>query len=144
MDRPAVSSPALEARAQLLWQSIVADDPAQAMPFFFPLGAYTQVKAIQDPASDWQQRLVAAYEGDIHAAHATLGDSAASATFGGISVPDTAQWVNPGEEYNKGSYWRVYGAKLAYTANGAPGSFTIASMISWRGEWYVVHLARIA
>lgn len=139
-----MSSPALDARAQALWQAIVADDPARATPFFFPLGAYIQVKAIQDPASDWRSRLVAAYEGDIHAAHATLGDAAATATFGGISVPDTAQWVNPGEEYNKGSYWRVYGTKLDYTANGSPGSFTIASMISWRGEWYVVHFARIA
>jgi hypothetical protein len=143
-DRPAVSSPALDARAQALWQAIVADDPAQATPFFFPLGAYIQVKGIQDPASDWTSRLLAAYEGDVHAAHATLGDAAATATFGGISVPDTGQWVTPGQEYNKGSYWRVYGAKLDYTANGASGSFTIASMISWRGEWYVVHFARIA
>ena len=138
-----MSSPALDTRAQGLWQAIVADDPAPATPFFFPLGAYNQVKAIHDPASDWTSRLLAAYQRDLHAAHATLGDAAATATFGGISVPDTAQWVTPGQEYNKGSYWRVYGAKLTYTANGAPGSFTLASMISWRGEWYVVHFAKI-
>jgi hypothetical protein len=143
-DRPAPSSPELDARAQALWRAIVADDPGQAAPFFFPLGAYVQVKAIQDPPSDWEQRLVGAYERDIHAAHAQLGDGAATATFTGLTVPDAAaQWVDPGQEYNKIGYWRVYGAKLGYSANGAPGAFTIASMISWRGQWYVVHFARI-
>ena len=48
-----------------------------------------------------------------------------------------------GGEYNKGSYWRVYNAALRYTAEGQAGSFPIASMISWRGEWYVVHLNSI-
>jgi hypothetical protein len=142
-DLPQPSSPELDARATALWRAIVADDPAPAMPFFFPLGAYLQVKDIRDPASDWQQRLVGAYERDIHDAHATLGAAAATATFDGISVPEGAQWVDPGGEYNKIGYWRVYGTRLSYTADGRPGSFTIASMISWRGQWYVVHFARI-
>jgi hypothetical protein len=142
-DKPADASPQLDARAQALWHAIASDDPPQAMPFFFPLGAYVQVKDIRDPPSDWQQRLVAAYERDIHTAHATLGQGAASATFDGISIPDAAQWVDPGQEYNKIGYWRVYGTRVSYTANGSPGSLTIASMISWRGEWYVVHFARI-
>jgi hypothetical protein len=72
-----------------------------------------------------------------------LGSGAANATFDGISVPDAAQWVEPGAEYNKIGYWRVYGARLGYTVDGGPGSFTVASMISWRGQWYVVHFARI-
>jgi hypothetical protein len=143
-DEPAPASPELDARAGALWDAIVADDPARAMPFFFPLGAYVQVKAISDPPSDWQQRLVAAYEQDIHAAHASLGSAAATATFGGLSVPDAAQWVDPGQEYNKIGYWRVYGAHLNYEADGRPGFFSIASMISWRGQWYLVHFARIA
>jgi hypothetical protein len=142
-DLPAPSSPELDARATALWQAIVADDPAAAMPFFFPLGAYQQVKDVRDPASDWQQRLVGAYERDVHDAHASLGAAAATATFDGITVPEGAQWVDPGGEYNKIGYWRVYGTRLGYTADSRPRSFTIASMISWRGQWYVVHFARI-
>ena len=69
--------------------------------------------------------------------------TAASARFTGVTVPDAAQWILPGVEYNKGSYWRVYGSTLNYAAGGRSGSFTIASMISWRGQWYVVHLASI-
>ena len=127
--------------AMALWQAIVRDDPAPAMPFFFPLSAYLQVKAIADPAHDWQTRLVAAYREDIHALHLALGAGAASATYAGITVPSgTARWVNPGEEYNRIGYWRVYGSALHYVLGGQPRSFTLASLISWRGDWYLVHL----
>jgi len=38
----------------------------------------------------------------------------------------------------------VYGANLRYTTpDGQGGSFPIASLISWRGQWYVVHLNSI-
>jgi hypothetical protein len=114
------------------------------LPLFFPLSAYIQVKSISDPASDWNQRLVANYQKDIHALHASLGPAASTAQLTGIDVPANAQWIQPGVEYNQGSYWRVEGSQGHYTVGGAPGSFPIASMISWRGHWYIVHLARIA
>src|SRR5208283_2360004 len=55
-DRPVASGPAFEARVAALWSAIVADDPPQALPFFFPVAAYQQVKDIPDPASDWKHR----------------------------------------------------------------------------------------
>jgi hypothetical protein len=144
MDQPTTADPQFQAELAAFWQAIVTGDPTSAMPFFFPLSAYLQVKAIANPASDWQQRLVAAYQHDVQALHASLGASAAAAQLTGIDVPATAQWVLPGSEYNKGPYWRVYGAQVHYQAGGRSGSITIASMISWRGHWYIVHLARIA
>lgn len=144
MDMPTTTSSQFQAGLAGFWQAIVTDNPAPAMPFFFPLSAYVQVKAISNPASDWLQRLVAAYQTDIHTLHRSLGVGAATAQLTGIDVPNTAQWVPPGAEYNKGSYWRVYSSVVHYTVGGQAGSFTIASMISWRGEWYIVHLARIA
>jgi hypothetical protein len=143
-DRPSASGAAFDARVQGLWNAIVRDDPSLALPFFFPESAYLQVKAMNDPATDYQQRLIANYEQDIHTLHAQLGANAANASFTGIDVPDSqAVWVQPGEEYNKGSYWRVYGSTLNYTVDGTPGSFAVTSLISWRGEWYVVHLGEI-
>ena len=143
-DRPADVGFVLGGHIQSLWDAIVADDPNRAMPFFFPLSAYVQVKNISDPQHDWMTRLVANFDQDVHAWHARLGSAAASAQLLGLSIPESqAQWITPGVEYNKGSYWRVYGSMLNYAAGGRPGSFTIASMISWRGEWYVVHLASI-
>jgi hypothetical protein len=144
MDQPTTTDPQFVAGIQSFWQAIVTDNPATALPFFFPLTAYQQVKAISNPASDWQQRLVGAYQQDIHTLHASLGAGAATAQLAGIDVPPGAQWVQPGAEYNKLPYWRIYGSTVRYTAAGRPGSFRIASMISWRGRWYIVHLARIA
>ena len=143
-DRPAASGPAFDARVAALWSSIVADDPQQAAPFFFPVAAYQQVKDIPDPASDWKHRLFAAYARDIHALHARLGSDAARATFDGIDVPEArGRWVDPGEEYNKIGYYRVFGSRLRYQIDGAPHTFDVKSLISWRGEWFVVHLSAI-
>jgi hypothetical protein len=143
MDMPTTTDLQFQAGLNGFWQAIVADNPAPAMPFFFPLTAYLQVKAIANPASDWQNRLVAAYQRDIHSLHVVLGPDVATAQLTGIDVPPTAQWVLPGAEYNKLPYWRVYSSQVHYTVDGRAGSFTIASMISWRGRWYIVHFAKI-
>jgi hypothetical protein len=144
MDQPTTADPQFQAGLAGFWRAVVTDDPAPAMPLFFPLSAYIQVKSISDPASDWNQRLVANYQKDIHDLHASLGPAASTAQLTGIDVPANAQWIQPGVEYNKGSYWRVEGSAGHYTVGGRTGSFPIASMISWRGHWYIVHLSRIA
>jgi hypothetical protein len=142
--KPDPSSITFTDHVNALWSAVVADDPTRAMPFFFPLSAYKQVKSISDPEGDWNSRLVAAFKEDVHAWHTQLGANAAGAQLTAVSVPsDQAQWILPGAEYNKGSYWRVYGTTLRYQVDGRAGTFAVASMISWRGEWYVVHLASI-
>lgn len=143
-DRPSASGAQFDAGVQGLWTAIVADEPARALPFFFPEAAYVQVKAISDPTGDYQARLIANYQQDIHALHAQLGSDASRAQLTDLSVPgDQAVWVQPGAEYNKGSYWRVYGSTLRYTVDGQTRSFPVSSLISWRGQWYVVHLGEI-
>jgi hypothetical protein len=140
---PAAADPIFRARVRDLWRAVVGGSPAEARPFFFPLSAYIQVKGISDPVHDYQTRLIPNFDQDVQALHAALGAAAGSATFTAVSVPNAAQWIVPGVEYNKGSYWRVYGTTVSYTAGGQSRSFPIMSMISWRGEWYVVHLGAI-
>jgi hypothetical protein len=143
-DVPRGSGPAFDARAEGLWNAIVKDDPDTAMPLFFPAAAYSQVKDIPNPGADWKHRLVAAYARDIHALHDRLGDAAGRAHFVALEVPDArARWIEPGEEYNKIGYFRVFGSKLRYEVDGAARTFDVKSLISWRGEWYVVHLSAI-
>jgi len=138
---PSPNDPVFKAGVQDLWQAIVTDNPTTALPFFFPESAYLQVKAISDPAADYQSRLITWYRLDIEAAHALLGSQASSAELVGATVPTSqAVWIVPGVEYNKGSYYRVYGTRLTYKLGGKTKSFGIFSLISWRGEWYVVHL----
>jgi hypothetical protein len=143
-DRPEPSGAAFDARVRALFDAIAQDDVAHAMPFFFPLTAYAQVKAIANPAADWKARLVSHYARDIHALHAKLGANAVHARFLGADVPmDRARWVDPGEEYNKIGYFRVYGTKLRGEMDGAPVVIDVTSLISWRGEWFIVHLSGV-
>ncbi len=156
--RPLAADPALIARIDALWAAILADDPTLATSAFFPLAAYQQVKAINNPASDWNHRLLAAFAEDIHALHKRLGAHRANAKLTNYDLPDArARWVEPNEEYNKIGYFRVFGTTVHYhfdrgeedPGHDPPGatadvrhdySFSIASMISWRGQWYIVHL----
>ena len=143
-EKPAASGATFTARVDALWEAIRQDKPELGVPFFFPKGAYLQVKAISDPAGDYQNRLIANFEQDVHSLHAQLGSNASGAQFVGIDVPgDQAVLVQPGEESNKLSYWRVYGTTMRYQVDGQTGSFPVTSLISWRGEWYVVHLGAI-
>lgn len=142
-DRPKAEGAAFDARTAALWDAVVHDEPDRAMPFFFPLSAYEQVKDVGSPAADWRRRLVAAYKRDIHALHGRLGDRAEQAKLVRVEVPDDrAKWIDPGEEFNKIGYWRVYGTRFVYTLTegGRERAFDVSSLISWRGEWYVVHL----
>jgi hypothetical protein len=143
-DEPTGSGAQWDADVAGLWQAIVTDDPTTARPFFFPLAAYRQVKAISDIDGDYQHRLIAYYEDDIKTLHAKLGGDASRAQLVGLTVnTPNATWIKPGVEYNKGAYWRVQDNSLKYTVNGQTRSFVVKSMISWRGEWYVVHLTSI-
>ena len=143
-DVPAANGAAFDARVAALWDAIVRDDPEAGMPFFFPLGAYRQVKDVGDPAGDWKHRLVSAYARDIHVLHARLGQGAPRARLVALDVPHgSARWVEPGEEWNKLGYFRVFGSKLRFEVEGAADAFDVKSLIAWRGEWYVVHLSAI-
>ena len=143
MAEPTTTDPVFQDHVQELWRAVVDGNPAGAMAFFFPLSAYVQVKAIADPVHDYETRLVANFDSDVMTDHAALGPEGAGAQFTSVAVPATPVWVLPGSEYNKGSYWRVYNSTVTYSVGGRPGSFEVASMISWRGEWYVVHLSSI-
>jgi len=124
-----------------LWRGIVTDSVTAAMPAFFPRSAYVQVKAISHPAADFRDRLVSAFRRDIHAAHELLGPGAATALLVGVSVPKEWAWIPPGGCYNAIGYWHAPGSRLVYEEAGHVRSFGIFSFISWRGEWYVVHMS---
>jgi hypothetical protein len=142
-DKPDADSESVRARGEALFEAILNDDPDRAMPAFFPKTAYEQVKAIANPASDWKWRLVANYKRDIHALHFKLGRKSTASRFVSLDLGQTGQsqrWVEPNEEGNKLGYWRVYGSRIRYVVDGQEKAIDVTSLISWRGEWYVVHL----
>ena len=124
-----------------LWRAVSTGNPRLAQPAFFPEAAYRQLKAIPYPDSDWQHRLWYDFALDVGAAHGLV---ARGAQLVRVIVPGSeAAWVYPGACYNTIGYWHVGGARVIYTERGQERSFGIASLISWRGVWYVVHFGEV-
>jgi hypothetical protein len=142
---PSTSTPEFESEMNALWQGIVAGSVTPALASFFPRTAYVQLKTgIADPSGDWQDRLVADFGLDVDAAHAVLGPDPSAATLQSVSVPQQyGHWIPPGVCENGIGYYEVANSRVIYQLDGQTRSLGIASMISWRGTWYVVHLGAI-
>ncbi len=139
--RPSPDSPAFQAAMRDLWLAVTTGQPGLALPAFFPVAAYRQVKAIYDPAADWHGRLWYDFTLDVGAAHRLVGPDARLVR---VIVPMAdAAWINPGVCANSIGYWHVPGARVVYREHGQERSFGIASLISWRGVWYVVHFGAV-
>lgn len=94
---PSAGTPVFTAEMADLWAAVVTGNADLAAQAFFPLPAYTQIKAIYDPAADWHGRLFADFQLDVAAAHRFLGPAASQATLVRVIVPAAdAGWIPPG------------------------------------------------
>lgn len=141
-ERPSVTSERFTRRMRKLADAILSGDPEPARSSFFPLVAYAQVKDVQKPERDYRYRLMAHFERDVREYRKALGKDAEHAEFLGVVVPEErAAWMKPGKEGNRLGYFRVLRSQLRFRlASGRVRELELTSMISWRGEWYVVHL----
>lgn len=139
---PALDSPGFLTRMQLLLQAIDDNRPELADGSFFPVLAYEQVKDVANPARDHKYRLVAAYRRNIEEYHRKLKRQPHPLKLLGVETSrQPPRWMKPGSEGNKLGYHRMLRSQLTYIdATGAEHRLEITSLISWRGEWYVVHL----
>jgi hypothetical protein len=127
-----------------LWLAVSRGRPSLAKPAFFPETAYKQVKAIYNAAADWRTRLWLEFSLDVRAAHRLLGPNTSGAKLVRVIVPSAqAAWITPGVCYNRVGYWHIAGPRVVYKLHGQLRSFGIASLISWRGVWYVVHFGGV-
>lgn len=144
MALPTSDAPQFELEMAALWRGVVDGSVSEAMAAFFPETAYRQVKAVADPDTDFRDRLVAEYGADVAAAHALVAETGGPASLVEVLVPARyAHWVPPGTCANRLGYYEVAGSRLVYRQGGTERSFGIASLISWRGVWYVVHLGAV-
>jgi hypothetical protein len=124
-----------------IWLAVTTGNPDYALPAFFPPKAYEQVKAIADPASDWKYRLWYDFTLDLAAVHQLVGTHA---TLTEVIVPTQyAVWIPAGACYNNIGYWHAPGSRIVYREGGVTRSFGIASFISWRGDWYLIHFGAV-
>jgi hypothetical protein len=125
-----------------VWLAVTTDKPSLGKPAFFPEGAYAKLKAIGYPGSDWTGRLWLDFELDAEAAHGVVGSHARLLRVD-MAPSYEAAWIPPGYCYNSVGYWHINGARLVYDRDGQERSIGIASLISWRGVWYVVHFGAV-
>ncbi len=138
---PSTHSTAFRHAMADLWLAVTTGKSRFALPAFFPEAAYQQLKAIPYPAADWEDRLWVDFTLDVGAAHGLV---ARGAQLVRVIVPvSDAAWVYPGGCYNSAGYWHVSGARVVYREHSEERSFGIASLISWRGVWYVVHFGTV-
>jgi hypothetical protein len=141
-DEPDVASPVFQLRLSKLFQAIVLDDADLARSFFFPLPAYEKVKAIAKPGRDWEKRLWKLFKRDVHDYHEQLGADPDQAELLGFEPrSERKKWMKPHTEGNAIGYFRMTRNTLRVRdARGKELALEITAVISWRGEWYVVHL----
>ena len=138
---PSTTSATFHAAMQDVWLAVTTGNARLALPAFFPRAAYQRLKAIYDPGEDWDDRLWYDFTLDVAAAHRVVGHGARLDRV--IVAGYDAAWVYPGVCANSLGYWHVHGARVVYRQHGQERSFGIASLISWRGVWYVVHFGAV-
>jgi hypothetical protein len=140
MTQPVVDAD-FTARLQDYWTHVLSGSIGLGHNFFFPRTAYLQLKTLSNAGGDFDTRLYHDYRNDVIADHQLVTSSGPGAKVLGVDVPAAGvHWVPPGVEYNSIGYWNVMYARVRYEVGGVQKSFAIDSMISWRGQWYVVHL----
>jgi hypothetical protein len=138
---PDTSSTAFKNEVHDIWLAVTTGNAAYAKPAFFPEKAYEQVKAIADPDYDWQYRLWYDFTLDLAAVRKLVPKNA---QLESVLVPvHDAIWIPVGACYNNAGYWHVSNSRVVYKTGGATQSFGIASFISWRGAWYLIHFGAV-
>ena len=138
---PSTNSNAFHDAMQDVWLAVTTGNARLALPAFFPRAAYQKLKGIYDPGADWDDRLWYDFTLDVAAAHRVVDPDAHLVRV--IVAGADAAWVYPGVCDNSIGYWHVSGARVVYRQHGEEHSIGIASLISWRGVWYVVHFGAV-
>ena len=138
---PSFGAP-LTHQTNALWTDLRTNNVARARSLFFPRSAYLKMKTglLPNPSADYAKRLIAFYDLDVAAYHRYLLTGGAATLVRVAFNRADAAWVAPGHCENLIGYWHLPGVRFVYRHAHKEFSAAVASLISWRGVWYVVHL----
>ena len=138
---PSFGAP-LRAQMDTLFSAITANSLSVGSKVFFPEAAYVRMKTgeIANPTADYVDRLIAFYSLDLAAYHQRLLVAPRARLIAVEANSADAQWIPAGDCENSIGYWHLPGVRLVLRRGTQVVSVAVASLISWRGVWYVVHL----
>ena len=139
---PSALDPGFQARMAAVLAAISTGNPNLAHPGFFPLAAYLQTKSGGGNDQDWHFRLLSNFDRDVRLLHQRLDPTGGHLVFVRAGTTQPSAWITPGMEENKGPYWRTLSTTITYrfTPSGPLRVQTVLCCISWRGQWYPIHL----
>ncbi len=126
-------------RAQRLVEAIRSDDPSLAQTMFLPREAFRVIKATGNPDALYD-RLLRAYERDIHALHQSLGKQG-EVSFVRLELSRRREWVRVGGEANRLPYWAQRHNWLVLRVGKREHKIEVRVLISWDDRWYITHLS---
>ncbi len=112
---PSAATPQFQSEMQDLFEGVVTDSVSAALPSYFPEHAYLQLKMIDNPESDYTNRLLHDFTLDLGAAHALFGADVASVRLVQVNVPaNFGHWIPPGVCDNRDGYFEVADSRVVY------------------------------
>jgi hypothetical protein len=136
---PAYPTDELTIRARHLLEAIKKDDPTLATDIVFPRDAYIEAKDASDPGKQWDDKVMGAFQKQVHALH-KRAQGIEHAQFTGFELGQPIGQVVPKKHDMTMTLWHVRHSRLEFTVEGKPLRFDLGELMSWKGAWYVVDL----
>jgi hypothetical protein len=136
---PASNPGELTTRGKHLLEAIAHDTPDLATDIVFPRDAYSLSRDSADPGKQWDKRITAAFQKDVHTLHKRI-KMAETAQFISFEIGHSVTQITPKKKEWKKPLWKVRHSKLSFSVQGKVQRIEIDEMTSWRGAWYVTKL----
>jgi hypothetical protein len=136
---PASVSDDLTTRAKHLLEAIAHDDPALATDIVFPRDAYVEVKDAADPGKQWDTKVMALFQKQVHLLHKRT-KGVERAQFVTFEIGEPVVQAVPKKHDLRRSLWRVRHSRLTYAIEGKAAHFDVLELTSWQGAWYITKL----
>lgn len=136
---PPSESDDLTTRARHFLEAVAKDDPTLAMDFLFPRDAYLLAKDTNDPGKQWDNKVMAAFQKQIHLLYKRT-KSVDHAQFSGFEIGQPIAQVVPKRHDLRLTLWRVRHSRLSFTIDGKAAHFDLGELMSWKGAWYLTQV----
>jgi hypothetical protein len=125
---PVYPSDELTTRARHLLEAIAKDDPSLGADIVFPRDAYIEAKDAADPGKQWDDKVMGAFQKQVHALHKKT-QGVEHAQFTGFELGQPIGQVVPKKHDMAMTLWHVRHSRLEFTVEGKPLRFDLGELM---------------